>query len=88
MGRSAEPTAGHNVGTRNQSLEGGELYQDPTVVVIKTMLRWLMSDPVYQDRFMHYLSRALPNDHLMTPKLVIGAMLRGLGRDLLGRWHR
>lgn len=59
-----------------------ELYQEPPVFMIKTFLRWMMTDPVYQQRFLHYFSRALPDDRLMTPELVAGCLLRGIFRDV------
>lgn len=65
-----------------------ELYQEPPPFVIKTFLRWLMTDPAYQDRYSHYLSRALPGDRLLTPTLVGGAVLRGLGRDASRLWRK
>jgi 2-polyprenyl-6-methoxyphenol hydroxylase-like FAD-dependent oxidoreductase len=59
-----------------------ELYQDLPAVMIKTFLRWLITDPGYQQRFMLYFTRSLPDDRLMTPELVAGSLLRGMGRDL------
>ena len=59
-----------------------ELYQDLPAVMIKTFLRWLITDPGYQQRFMLYFTRSLPDDRLMTPELVAGSLLRGVGRDL------
>lgn len=65
-----------------------ELYQDLPPLVIQTLLRWLITDPVYQQRFMQYFVRALPDDRLMTPELVVGSLLRGLSRDLRGLLRR
>lgn len=59
-----------------------ELYEEPPLLIIKTYLRWMLTDPEYHHRFLLYLSRALPGDRLMTPGLVLGVILRGLGRDL------
>ncbi len=59
-----------------------ELYDEPPEFIIKTALRWLMTDPGYHDRFIRYLSRSLPGDRLMTPSLIGGAMVRGIARDL------
>ncbi len=64
-----------------------ELYSEPPLFMIKTVLRWLMCDPAYQHRFMHYLCRVLPNDQLMTPALFGKAMLRGIVRDLQRLLH-
>jgi hypothetical protein len=59
-----------------------ELYEAPPVPIIKTLIRWMMSDPVYQDRFMHYLARAIPVEGWLTKSLLAGAVVRGIGRDL------
>lgn len=58
-----------------------ELYSEPPELVIRTMIRWMMSDPAYQDHFVRYLGRCVPPDP-SPPALVAGAMARGLGRDL------
>jgi 2-polyprenyl-6-methoxyphenol hydroxylase-like FAD-dependent oxidoreductase len=65
-----------------------ELYDEPPVPVIRTALRWMMTDPTYQRQFLRYLNRDIPPNGWMTPSLIGGAMLRGLARDarrLLGR---
>jgi 2-polyprenyl-6-methoxyphenol hydroxylase-like FAD-dependent oxidoreductase len=59
-----------------------ELYEAPPVPIIKTLIRWMMTDPVYQDRFMHYLARAIPVEGWLTKSLLAGAVVRGIGRDL------
>lgn len=61
-----------------------ELYQEPPAVVIRTLIRWWMSDPEYQLRFLQYLDRDLPPDRWLTPGVALGAALRGVGRDLRG----
>lgn len=65
-----------------------ELYDEPPVPVIRTLIRWMMTDPAYQTQFLRYLSRDIPADGWLTPGLVAGAVLRGMGRDaraLFGR---
>ncbi len=61
-----------------------ELYQEPPTLVVKTALRWLMTDSVYQRRFLQYLGRDIPVEGWLSPGLVGGAILRGIGRDLRG----
>lgn len=61
-----------------------ELYQEPPALVIKTMIRWTMTDPAYQARFMNYLGRAISPTGWSSPRLVAGAVLRGIWRDLTG----
>ncbi|MFZ5443897.1 MAG: NAD(P)/FAD-dependent oxidoreductase [Myxococcota bacterium] len=61
-----------------------ELYDEPPTVVIRTVLRWLMTDPAYQTSFSRYLSRDVAPDRWLTGGLVAGAVMRGLWRDLRG----
>ncbi|MEW5851303.1 MAG: NAD(P)/FAD-dependent oxidoreductase [Myxococcota bacterium] len=61
-----------------------ELYSEPPVVVIRTFIRWMMTDPLYQERFLRLLGRDIDVDGWMSPGLVLGAAARGLGRDLRG----
>lgn len=61
-----------------------ELYEEPPVIVMKTLMRWLLNDEEYQRRFLLYLCRALPPDRWLTP----GLMGRAVGRGLLGDLRR
>jgi 2-polyprenyl-6-methoxyphenol hydroxylase-like FAD-dependent oxidoreductase len=61
-----------------------ELYQEPPELIIKTLIRWTMTDPVYQARFLNYLGRTLPPTGWSSPRLIAGAVLRGIRRDLSG----
>lgn len=61
-----------------------ELYQEPPRVVARTLIRWMMTDPTYQSRFMRYLGREISPRDWRGPSLVAGAVLRGLWRDLRG----
>ncbi len=63
-----------------------ELYQDPPAIVVKTFLRWLMTDPEYQRRFLLFLARQEPAETWPPPGLLAGAALRGAGRDLKSLW--
>ncbi len=65
-----------------------ELYSEPPVMMIKTMMRWLLTDEAYQRRFIHYLARSLPDDRLLTPGVMAGAIARGVGRDISRLWRR
>ena len=60
-----------------------ELYGEPPTLVIKTLIRWTLTDPVYHDRYMRYLFRDLDPREWM-PGLG-GIVWRGLMRDLGGR---
>jgi flavin-dependent dehydrogenase len=60
-----------------------EAYTEPPPFIIKTIIRWTVTDPEYQANFLRYLHRAIdpsqrPNPH---PKYFI----RGLMRDLFGK---
>lgn len=65
-----------------------ELYSEPPDLVARTLVRWMLTDPAYQDRFLKFLGRAIPPEGWLPPSLVAGAALRGMRRDLrsaLGR---
>lgn len=60
-----------------------ELYSTPPPFVVKTLLRWMLTDPLYQKQFLRYLSRAIdPKTFSFGPTL--GPILRGIGRDIRG----
>ncbi|HLT35790.1 MAG TPA: NAD(P)/FAD-dependent oxidoreductase [Enhygromyxa sp.] len=61
-----------------------ELYDEPPTLVIKTLIRWTMTDPAYQTRFMNYLGRTIPVAGWSSPQLIAGAVMRGIWRDLTG----
>lgn len=58
-----------------------ELYEEPPVPVIKTMIRWMMTDPKYQETFVRVLNREGNPAVLTSPKLMAGAIARGIRRD-------
>jgi flavin-dependent dehydrogenase len=62
-----------------------ELYEEPPPFIIKTLIRWLMTDPAYQKQFLSYLGRIIPPTGWASPKLMAGAVLRGIRRDLFSR---
>jgi flavin-dependent dehydrogenase len=62
-----------------------ELYSEPPPIIIKTLIRWMMTDPVYQERFLQYIGRAIPVKGWNSPRVVAGAVWRGIRRDLGGR---
>lgn len=61
-----------------------ELYSEPPVPIIRTLMRWMLQDRAYQVRFMQFLGREIDPTSWMTPGLALGAFGRGLWRDLWG----
>lgn len=61
-----------------------ELYAEPPALIIKTLIRWMMTDPAYQERFLQYIGRAIPVKGWNSPRVVAGAVWRGIKRDLFG----
>lgn len=60
-----------------------ELYTTPPPFVINTLMRWVLTDPQYQQQFLRYLSRAIdPNSFVFGP--TPGPIVRGILRDLFG----
>jgi 2-polyprenyl-6-methoxyphenol hydroxylase-like FAD-dependent oxidoreductase len=61
-----------------------ELYTEPPVPVIRTMIRWFLSDPEYQKRFLQFLGREIEPVGWMPKSVMAGAIGRGILRDLTG----
>jgi flavin-dependent dehydrogenase len=59
-----------------------ELYSEPPPLIIKTLIRWAMTDPIYQQRFVNYIGRAIPPKGWNSPRVMAGTVWRGLRRDL------
>jgi flavin-dependent dehydrogenase len=84
--RVREETHGMFVATMDRLKK--ELYDEPPELVIRTLVRWLLTDPEYQRRFILFLSRAIPPEGWLPPSLVGAAAARGALRDLRGLVHR
>ena len=65
-----------------------ELYEEPPLAVMKTMIRWTLSDPVYQDTFLRVLGRELPATAMSSRSMMAGAIARGALRDVTGALAR
>lgn len=65
-----------------------ELYEEPPPFIIKTLIRWMMTDPAYQTQFLSYLGRTISPTGWASPGLIAGAVMRGIWRDLTGRRAR
>jgi 2-polyprenyl-6-methoxyphenol hydroxylase-like FAD-dependent oxidoreductase len=63
-----------------------ELYEEPPTIVIKTLIRWMLTDPEYQSRFMRFLGREISPETWMTPALMRGCIARGVARDVRRLW--
>lgn len=61
-----------------------ELYDEPPALVMKTLMRWMLSDAEYQRRFISFLCRGLPPATWLTP----GVMGRAIARGMLGDVRR
>ncbi|MES2639709.1 MAG: NAD(P)/FAD-dependent oxidoreductase [Myxococcota bacterium] len=67
-----------------------ELYGPPPNLVVRTVIRWLLTDRTYQERFFRFIGRdpSVDPTRWRPPSLILGAVARGLGRDVarfLGR---
>ena len=54
-----------------------ELYDEPPVPVIKTLIRWMLTDSRYQERFLRFLSRDIPPKGWLSKGLMLGCAVRG-----------
>jgi 2-polyprenyl-6-methoxyphenol hydroxylase-like FAD-dependent oxidoreductase len=62
-----------------------ELYSEPPAFVIRTLIRWMLTEPEYQERFIRFLGRDIPPESWLTSGVMARAVFRGLRRDVLGR---
>jgi 2-polyprenyl-6-methoxyphenol hydroxylase-like FAD-dependent oxidoreductase len=65
-----------------------ELYAEPPPLVARTLVRWLLLDPAYQERFVRFLYRDIAPEGWLSPALVSGAVVRGVLGDLRGLFGR
>ena len=63
------------------------LYQDIPKVVLRTAMRWLMQDPAYRRQSVRFVAREISPAGWLTPGLVLGALGRGIKRDLEQIYH-
>ncbi len=63
-----------------------ELYEEPPTLVIKTLIRWMLTDPEYQSRFVRFLGRDLAPETWLTPALMRACAARGVVRDVRRLW--
>ncbi|MCI0396461.1 MAG: FAD-dependent monooxygenase [Chloroflexi bacterium] len=64
-----------------------ELYTSPPPFVVNTLMRWVLTDPRFQKKFLLYLSRAIdPNTFTFGPSL--GPVARGFLRDVFRTGRR
>jgi flavin-dependent dehydrogenase len=61
-----------------------DLYSEPPPFVIRTLLRWALQDPEYQQRFLLFLARVIPPKEFRTPRFMARVVARGVARDLRG----
>ncbi len=64
-----------------------ELYEEPPLAMIHTVLRWTLSDPQYQETYLRVLAREWPPSRLASRRMMGAAIARGVGRDIRG-WLR
>lgn len=64
-----------------------ELYQEPPIPVMKTLLRWTLTDPGYQDTYMHVFAREWSAERMASKRMMGAAIARGIKRDIAG-WLR
>jgi 2-polyprenyl-6-methoxyphenol hydroxylase-like FAD-dependent oxidoreductase len=60
-----------------------ELYTEPPMPVIRSVMRWMMTDPEYADIFVRVQARDCPPELLLSKTLAMSAIARGLRRDVV-----
>ena len=61
-----------------------ETYSIPPPLIARTVLRWLLTDPGYAERFGQLVVRRWDPAAFLTPGFMLGAIGRGIRRDLFG----
>lgn len=61
-----------------------ELYQEPPVPILRTIMRWMVQDPEYHRQFFRFLGREIEPENWLRPGLVLRTVVRGLLRDIRG----
>jgi len=61
-----------------------EVHDQPPEFVVKQILRRVTEDPMYQKQFVGYATRRIAPKNWASPKLMIGALVRGVIRDIKG----
>jgi 2-polyprenyl-6-methoxyphenol hydroxylase-like FAD-dependent oxidoreductase len=61
-----------------------EVHDIPPPLIAKTVLRWVLTDPAYAERFGAVVTRQHDPSKFLTPGLMLGGMARGVWRDLTG----
>lgn len=62
-----------------------EVYSEPPPFVAKTILRWVLTDRAYLERFAGLVTRQVHPEKWAPPPVMIKAILGGLAKDLTGR---
>lgn len=62
-----------------------EIYGNPPALVVKTLLRWILTDRRYNERFAAVLTRRHDPRELLAPSVVLPAVISGAWRRLLAR---
>ncbi len=65
-----------------------ELYGAPPVAVIKSLIRWRLSDPSYHRAFLRVLSREIDPATLTSPLGILASVGRGIAGDIAGLFGR
>lgn len=65
-----------------------ELYGEPPVPVIKSLIRWRLSDPSYHEAFHRLLNREIDPAILDSPWGIAASVGRGICRDVAGLFGR
>jgi flavin-dependent dehydrogenase len=59
-----------------------EMYSEPPTVIIKTILRWLLTNPEYQRRIGLLVTRGIHPDKYAPPTVMLKAILSGIVGDI------
>jgi 2-polyprenyl-6-methoxyphenol hydroxylase-like FAD-dependent oxidoreductase len=62
-----------------------ELYSEPPMPIVRTLMRWMMTDPQYAETFIRVQGRDRPPESLLSNKLAASAVARSIWREITSR---
>ena len=65
-----------------------EIFTDPPMPVIRTLIRWMLNNPAYQRDFLRLLTRSSNPADWLSPGVMRRAVLQGIKNDVLSLFRR
>lgn len=80
--QTAHKAETHDMFMETQGRLKREVYDEPPAFIVKNVLRRVIHDPLYQKQFIGYVTRRFNPKGWASPALMLGSLVRGIGRDI------